>query len=149
MTKFYNVGQTTSNGGGRLTVTFRDGTGRPVEAEVSEEVRELLEDLQREHWRLERRESRRASHLEMMPAWKLPIADFSADPGEIVVREHDGRRLIEALRGIPETQSRRFLLRYYLCLPLARIASMEGCSTRAVSYSLALARKKLREYLSE
>ncbi len=48
---------------------------------------------------------------------------------------------------LPEVQRRRFLLHYLEQVPVKVLARMEGCSDRAVKYSLALARKNLRKAL--
>ncbi len=54
-----------------------------------------------------------------------------------------------ALMGLPEVQRRRFLLHHLEQVPVKTLARIEGCSDRAIKYSLALARKNLREMLGE
>lgn len=64
--------------------------------------------------------------------------------------EHiESKEILDALEQIPEVQRRRFLLRYLLDYHVRDIASIEGCSTRAVKYSIALAKKNLRQILED
>ena len=69
-------------------------------------------------------------------------------PEQLLIERLEAEELQRAIRSIPAVQQRRFLLRYAIDLPIKRIAQIEGCSERAVKYSLALARKNLKEILS-
>lgn len=119
-----------------------------VEVEVSEELHDALIDLQREFWRLDRRESRHTLHLEVMTENALPARKLSPDPASILVARVETDTICAALGRISPLQRRRFLMRYLLDLPIKQIACLEKCSDRAIKYSLALARKNLREILA-
>lgn len=132
----------------RYLVTIARNGGR-AEVEVSKAVYEALDDMQREHWRLERRESRHSSHMEVVPERYLPRSAFGKSSEQILIEQFEAEEMKEALRSIPALQQRRFLMRYLIGLPIKQIASIEGCSDRAVKYSIAVARKNLRKLLSE
>ena len=55
--------------------------------------------------------------------------------------------LNSALAEIPDKQRRRFILRHEHRMSLKEIARLEGCSERAVKYSIALAKKNLKDIL--
>lgn len=63
------------------------------------------------------------------------------------MRRLENEVLRRSLTMLPEAQRRRFLLHHLEGLPVKEVASLEGCSDRAVKYSLALARRNLREML--
>lgn len=116
---------------------------------MSRNVYELIDDMQREHWRLERRESRHSWHIEDMRESDLPYGKHVAMPEQLAMQRMDDEALGRALAALPEVQRRRFLLHHLEGLPVKAVARMESCSDRAVKYSLALARKNLRETLGK
>lgn len=130
-----------------VTVTISAYDSREVE--VSREVFELLEELQREHWRMERRESRHSWHIEDMREGDLPHKKHVTTPEQEMMKRLESETLRAALIGLPEIQRRRFLLHHLKQISVKSIARIEGCSDRAVKYSLALARKNLRKLLDE
>lgn len=119
------------------------------ETEVSKAVYEALDFLQKEHWRIERREARHVLHFEMMQNQIQQMGTSAQDPALLFIQRIEKNELWDALRSISPTQQRRFILHTLMELTVEEIASFEHCSTRAVKYSLALARKNLREILSE
>ena len=54
-----------------------------------------------------------------------------------------------ALSELSSAQLRRLLMHAVAQLPVREIARREGCSERAVKYSLARARRKMKEILPE
>lgn len=148
MGRFYERRVIEDEGGTHYLVTIANAAGA-AEVEVSRAVYDLIDDMQREHWRLERRESRHSWHIEDMRESDLPHEKHVATPEQLAVWRVDDEALGRALMGLPEVQRRRFLLHHLEGLPVKTVARLEGCSDRAVKYSLALARKNLREALGE
>lgn len=103
--------------------------------------------MRREVWRTERRESRHTIRLELMEG-EVAIADKAPVPEEVLVRRCDSRALLLVLSALSPIQLRRLLMHAVAQLPVREIARREGCSERAVKYSLAKARKRVRELLS-
>lgn len=149
MGRFYGKDFTGGEGGIRYFVTISTSGCNEVEIEVSREVYELLDEMQREYWRLEKRESRHSWHIEDMRESDLPHEKYVCTPEQAMMCRLESEALRAALMELPEVQRRRFLLHHLECVPVKVIARMEGCSDRAIKYSLALARKNLREMLSE
>lgn len=131
----------------RLTIARPDGAR--VEIEISEALFEEVDELQREFWRLEKRESRHTSHIEMLTERDLPHGRHVKDPEQLLMDKLESARIKEALLRIPAIQARRFLFHYVFGVHVKSIAAAEGCSMRAVKYSLARARRNLAEILAE
>lgn len=123
--------------------------GVSVEIEVCEALFEEVDELQREFWRMEKRESRHTSHIEMMAERDLPHGRLVKDPEQLLMERLETARIKEALLRIPAIQARRLLLHCVFETPVRQIAEAEGCSMRAVKYSLARARRNLAKILAE
>ena len=61
----------------------------------------------------------------------------------------DRDELVAALSRLPKVQLRRLLMHTVVRLPVREIARREGCSERAVKYSLARARRRMRALLTD
>lgn len=149
MSRFYEREETTGCKEKSLTVRIKVPESSYISLEISIELSDALDDLQREHWRLERRESRHTVHLETIPDIYLPHEKHVKTPEQILIERTESEILAAALDQIPPIQKRRFLLRYLFEYPITDIAKIEGCSDRAIKYSISLAKKNLREILSE
>lgn len=148
MTRFYGKRIDEDGSEPRYLVTIACN-GVATEIEVAKIVYDALDEMQREHWRLERRESRHTRHIEMMTERDLPRTAYAKDPEQLLIEQVEATEIKTALRSIPILQQRRFLLRHLIGLTIKQIAEIEGCSDRAVKYSLVLARENLRNLLSE
>ena len=118
-------------------IVVRTPDGKRTEINLPRQVFEGIEELQREFWRTERRETRHSLHLASMDEASLAPNNPEKDP-ELIFME----KLESA------AQRRRFLMRHLLGMPTAKIAEVERCSDRAVRRSISLARENLKEILS-
>ncbi len=128
-------------------IAIETSDGREEKVEVTKDIYDEITELQREYWRQEKRESRHTWHLELISEYDLPQVQGGKGPEQLLIEAYDRAVIVEAVLQIPETQRRRFLLHYLNNLTLDEIAKCEGCSNRAISYSLTLARRNLRELL--
>ena len=149
MTRFYDTRAFEERGSPYYFASFYRPYKGIVEIEVSEELHDALIELQREFWRLDKRESRHTLHLEAMTENVLPTHKLPLDPATILVARCDTDKVCEALGQISLVQRRRFLMRHLDGLSIKQIAFLEKCSHRAIAYSLASTRKKLQELLLE
>ena len=78
----------------------------------------------------------------------LPRSRLTKSPEQLLIEQLESDDIWQAFHKIPPIQQRRFLLRHLDSIPIKQIAQIEGCSERAIKYSLALARKNLKELLS-
>ena len=131
--------------GASVTVAFPGGAR--VSVEVTDEVASALRDMQREIWRIERREARHTLSLDAMGTFVASTGPES-EPGFDLLSKCRTGELVAALVQLPAVQLRRLLMHAVAQLPVKEIARREGCSERAVKYSLAKARKRMRELLA-
>lgn len=134
--------------GGACAVTVFLPKGRFVRVEVTKEVMDALDELQREWWRIERREARHVLYLEIMPP-SMALADRADGPEALMLRKQEINDLHRALEALSKTEARRLLLYAVEGISVKGVAQIEGCSERAVKYSLAHARRKLHKLLGQ
>lgn len=147
MSRFYDTSTITCDCASTYRVSVSTPNGK-AEVEVSESIHEEINSLQREFWRIERRESRHTYHIEQMADNDLPHSRLTKSPEQLLIEQLESDDIWQAFHKIPPIQQRRFLLRYLDNIPIKQIAQIEGCSERAIKYSLALARENLKELLS-
>ena len=145
MGRLYPTRIVVSNGVERYHALVSRPGFEEVEIEVSPAVFEAINDLQREHWRLERRESRHTLHVESIEA--IPHCEDA-----LFEQDEEGDAVLAIIRGLaslPPIQRRRLVGRTLGGKSIAELARLEGCSERAIKYSIAAARKNLRKYLEK
>lgn len=130
------------------SVTTVGPDGARVSVEVAEVVADALDDMQRETWRVERREARHTLSLDAMGPFVASTGPES-EPGFGLLSKCGTDELVSALTQLPAAQLRRLLMHAVAQLSIREIARREGCSERAVKYSLARARKRMKEILPE
>ena len=107
---------------------------------------DTLDELQRELWRVDRREARHTISLDALPPF-VALADSMESPEETLMRKCAREELVRAESALSDIQRRRLLVHSVTQLKISEIARREGCSERAVKFSLAKARKRLKELL--
>lgn len=130
------------------SVTVTCSSGAKISVEVTEEIADALESMQRETWRIERREARHTLSLDAMGPFVASTGPES-EPGFALLSKCRTSELVAALAQLPAVQLRRLLMHAVAQLSIREIARREGCSERAVKYSLARARKRMKEILPE
>lgn len=143
MSRFYEVRCESSGAKVVYAISFSTSDGSSIEVPVDKRVYDLIDELQKEYWRLERRESRHCVHLEAIPEFFVPRDRFQDDPEQELIRKYEYMALRSMLEQIPEKQKRRFLMRYEDELTTKEIADIENCTERSVQYSLTLAKNNL------
>lgn len=123
--------------------------GTIVEEPVSKELYEELRSLQRELWRLDKREQRHCVHLDAIPEFYHPRNCKTADPESALIESCLVQEIWNAFGQLPIKQQRRAALRFICDLPIAQIAALESCSERAIKYSLKLAKRNLLDILGD
>ncbi|WP_417230049.1 sigma factor-like helix-turn-helix DNA-binding protein [Thermophilibacter sp.] len=111
-------------------------------------VADALRDMRREAWRIERREARHTLGLDAMGPSAASTGPES-DPGFALMKHCQADELVAVLSRLPKVQLRRLLMHTVVRLPAREIARREGCSERAVKYSLARARRRMRALLTD
>jgi RNA polymerase sigma-70 factor (ECF subfamily) len=132
----------------RYYVSFRDGQATLREIEVSREVYLVIDECRKHEKRQKNFFDRYIEHSELMDetlsrrAHTLPMS-----VEEELDRKEEADALRAAIGGLPEIQRRRFVLYHEAHLTYEQIAEVEGCTKRAVKFSVDIAEEKIREKL--
>ena len=139
----YAVRDESVDGKLRYFAAFIDGAGNQQEVKIPREVYLALEDCRRDTNR-------------QIASIKRHQERFDLSEGQLAARATASSAGMEervemraALTALTETQRRRFILWYEHGLTHEQIAVVEGCSTRAVEYSVAAARESIKKYFDE
>jgi len=143
----YTVREETVDGVARYFAAFKDGGGLTQETEIPCEVYLAL-DLCRLDEKRQQNEFER--HIERLALSEGQLAARALRPPrpmeETVAQSVD---MQAALTTLTDTQRRRFLLYHEHGLSHKQISVVEGCSVRAVEYSVAAARKVIKKFFDE
>jgi RNA polymerase sigma factor (sigma-70 family) len=133
-----------------VTITYKLADGKRIRLEVTSEVKELLEQSDRQI-RSQRRQDRRY----LVFTGCIDEFDDSTitapqeDPADLVIRMDSYKQLYSALNKLSEAHKRRVHLYYYCGMTCQEIAVAESIHKTTVSRSLRKARKALEEYLTK
>ena len=131
---------------GRYYLSFKDGRGVMQNIEIDKVLYELFNRFELEDISYLNRVSRHIEHSELTEASLNDRAFYKAESlEEPVSRSIEYELLHKAISKLPETQRRRLLLYFFGELTYEQIAELEGCTKRAVKFSIDLAIEKLRK----
>jgi RNA polymerase sigma-70 factor (ECF subfamily) len=144
----YTLRTESAEGITRYFVSFTDGEGIRRETEASRPVYlEFLRFIKIER-NLRRSDER---HIEQSELTDETLHSRAANPPksveETVFDSERNDRLRHAIAALPEIQRRRFVLYHEFGLTYEQIAIVEGCTKRAVKFSVNLAEEKIKEKL--
>ncbi len=149
MSRLYGKRISGENGSINYYISINYSCAYAREVEVDKETFDVLDELQKEIWRQDRKESRHCVHIDAIPECYLPHDIYTEDPCDALIRKTVIADLVSALMQIPEKQRRRFLMKHFHGLKIKDIAKVENCSERSIKYSLSLAKENLNEILGE
>jgi len=129
-----------------VEMMYKLADGKRIRFEVTSEVKDLLEQADRQI-RSQRRQERRR-HTEYIDGLTdttivCPQEDFA----DLISRMDSYKRLYSAIDKLTETQRHRVILHYFGGLTYRQIAEMESVNFKTVAESVTRAREKLRQYL--
>lgn len=131
-------------------VSFTDGDGEYHRVEINSDIYSALFELNKMDRNLTRSDERNLEHSELTEE-SLNRRSFKTSKGvEEVILEKEMKTVFwEAVGELPDVQRKRLLLYYDYGFTLKEIALMEGCSLRAIKYSIDIAKKKLEEKIKK
>jgi RNA polymerase sigma-70 factor (ECF subfamily) len=131
-------------------VSFTDGQSMPQETEVTHRVYLDLRRFVRHERNLRRFDERHIEQADLTDEMLFNRAICSPESVEDVLhRETLAAQMRNAIEGLPVIQKRRFLLYHDLEFTYEQIAEIEGCTKRAVKFSVDIAEGKIREVLKK
>ena len=142
----YAFRSTVENSVTKYYASFTDGEGNLQEAEIPREVYVALNDC-RKHEQRQTRSDERHTELSLLSNEQL-VERSAISPAPLDETVSLSLDLRAALPLLTDTQRRRFLLCHEHGLNHEQIAAIEGCSVRAIEYSIAAAKASLKKYFS-
>lgn len=131
-------------------LSFRDGQGVLRELQITKELFEVLNRFELEDLSILNEWDRHIEHFEQSEQALNRRAFYKAESVEdAVLRSIEYERLHRAISELPETQRCRLTLYYFQGLTYEQIAEMEGCTKRAVKFSVDIAIGKLKKFFEK
>lgn len=140
----YTIGTTED---GRHWLTFLDGQSDQHHFEISAAVFELLDSFELDDLSYLNELDRHYEQSELTEASLYDRAVHRpATVEESALQSMEYAQLHRAISELPEIQKRRLILYYFQGLTYEQIAGMEGCTKRAVKFSVDIAVEKLKKF---
>lgn len=139
----YTIGTTED---GRHWLAFTDGQGHRHHFEISAAVFTLFDSFELDDLSYLNEVDRHYEQSELTEASLYDRAVHRpATVEESALQSMEYAQLHRAISGLPEIQKRRLILYYFQGLTYEQIAGMEGCTKRAVKFSIDIAVEKLKK----
>ena len=140
----YTIGTTED---GRHWLTFLDGQGDRHHVEISAAVYALFDSFELDDLSYLNEVDRHYEQSELTEASLYDRAVHRpATVEESALQSMEYAQLHRAISELPEIQKRRLILYYFQGLTYEQIAEMEGCTKRAVKFSVDIAVEKLKKF---
>ncbi len=131
---------------GHYYLSFKDGRGKQQNIEIDEMLYQTFDRFELEDISHLNRVSRHIEHSELTEETLNDRAFYKAERVEDIVSESiEYEQLHRAVFELPEVQRRRLKLYFFGELTYEQIAKMEGCTKRAVKFSVDIAVEKLKK----
>lgn len=135
---------------GHYYMSFQDGQGMLHEFEISEQLYRAFDSFELEDLSYLNVWDR---HLEQSEVYEETLnrraVKMPPDVEETVMDKLLTEQLYQAIRELPKKQKRRLVMHYFEEMTFQEIAGKEGCSARAVEYSVHNAVQKLKNFLKK
>lgn len=132
---------------GEYYISFSDSQGTHQKVNIDAELYSLFDSFELEDISQLNVISRHYEHSELSDAslnQRVLVQPESLE--ELYDRKLEYASLHKALSALPEIQRRRIMMYYFQGYSYERIAQIEGCTKRAIKFSVDIALKKLKEY---
>ena len=140
----YTIGTTED---GRHWLTFSDGQGNRHHFEISAAVFALFDSFELDDLSYLNEVDRHYEQSELTEASLYDRAVHRpATVEESALQSMEYAQLHRAISGLPEIQKRRLIRYYFQGLTFEQITGMEGCTKRAVKFSVDIAVEKLKKF---
>ena len=143
----YNPSTIGTTEDGRHWLTFLDGQGNRHHFEISAAVFALFDSFELDDLSYLNEVDRHYEQSELTEASLYDRAVHRpATVEESALQSMEYAQLHRAISELPEIQNRRLILYYFQDLTYEQIAEMEGCTKRAVKFSVDIAVEKLKKF---
>lgn len=135
----------------RYYAIFIDEDGKKIQVEISAAVaKALFQTFVREERNLRRSDERNLEHFELTEQNLYQKALHKPESLEdTAFKNLQKEKLWRAIDMLTKVQRRRLVLYYFKGFTYEQIAKIEGCSFRAIKYSIDCAKENLKKYLQK
>ncbi|MCI9083199.1 MAG: sigma-70 family RNA polymerase sigma factor [Lachnospiraceae bacterium] len=131
---------------GRYYLSFKDGRGKQQNIEIDEVLYQTFDRFELEDISHLNRVSRHIEHSELTEETLNDRTFHKAKQIEDIVSESiEYEQLHRAVSKLPKVQRRRLKLYFFGEMSYEQIAKLEGCTKRAVKFSVDIAVEKLKK----
>lgn len=127
-------------------ISFKDGQGVLHKLEISRALYDVFDSFELDDLVYLNVVDR---HIEQSEVWEATLNMRAVKKPEsieeVVLKKIEIEALHKAMRELPEVQRRRVALYYFEGMTYERIAEEEGCTKRAVKFSIDIAVEKLKK----
>lgn len=135
---------------GRYYLSFKDGQAVRHEMEIQKNLFDALNQFELDDLSILNEWDRHIEHYEQTELSLNRRALLKAETvEETVLHRMEQEQLHRAILTLPETQRRRLALYYFRGLTYEQIAEMEGCTKRAIKFSVDIAIEKLKKFFEK
>lgn len=131
--------------------SFQNSENQMVEIEISSTVADwLFQKFAREERNLRRSDERHLEHSEVTEQTLHERAiNRPKSLEEIALERLKNEVLWKAINALPKIQRRRLILYYFEGFTYEQLAQIEGCSTRAIKYSVDCAKRNIKKFFEK
>jgi len=135
---------------GKYFLSFKDGLGEHHRFEIDKSLYDVFDGFELDDLSILNEFDNHTEHSELTEASLNKQAFHKLESVEEIVCERlRNEQLHNAISELPDTQRRRLTLYYFGELTYEQIAEMEGCTKRAVKFSIDNAKEKIRQKLKK
>ena len=132
----------------KVGIIYTLANGKRIRIDVTIEVKELLEQSDRESRSQKRKDRRHLNYVESMDELDTLPTQPQEDTAALVIKMDSCKRLYAAISKLPELQKRRLLLYFFHEMNFRQIAELEGVSIATVARTVDRALDTLRKILN-
>ena len=133
----------------KMGIIYKLADGKQIRLDVSEEVKSLLEQTDRQIRSQGRQDRRHLDFVGSVNELDTLLTQPQEDTESLVIKMGDYEWLYTAIEKLPEVQRRRLHLYFFEGLTYRRIAELEGVGFVTVSRSVERALDTLRKMYTE
>lgn len=133
-----------------VTITYKLTNGSHICIEVSNEVKELLEQSDRQIRTQRRQDRRHLDYMEFIDSLSnAAMINPQSDIADFFIQVENYKRLYAAIDQLSKVQQRRLLLHFVNNLTYRQIGDLEGINQGTVCRSIKRAIKQLHKLLAD
>jgi len=132
-----------------VSIIYKLANGKQIRIDVPIEVKELLEQTDRQICSQRRQDKRHLNFVENMDDLDTGLISPQEGIADLVCRISDYNQLYAAIGKLPELQRRRLCLYFFGGLTYSLIAEIEGVGLGRIASSVERAKNNLKKSLNE